>query len=198
MIKVPSTVGIYLFDNVELLDFAGPMQVLSSAEYVKKGAFKSISTVASKPSIMVSKTSMNVTVDYVINDSIAFDLLIIPGGFGTRPILQDDEELFKIDQLVKKSEVCASVCTGSLILAKLGFLKGLRATTHFAAIDILQRLDDSIIVDRSKRYHDHERFIIAEGVSAGIDMSFYLLTKYFGKELSDTVKKYIEYYPEKE
>ncbi len=198
MVKAPRTVGIFLFDNVELLDFAGPMQVLSSVNYVKKSAFESISTIASKSNIVVSKTTMTISIDEVISEESSFDLLIIPGGFGTRPILQDDKELYLLDQLIAKSEVTASVCTGSLILAKLGYLSGLKATTHFAATDLLMRLDDSIELDRSKRFHDHDKYLIAEGVSAGIDMSLYLVAKYFGQELSDTVRRYIEYYPEKE
>jgi transcriptional regulator GlxA family with amidase domain len=85
-----------------------------------------------------------------------------------------------------------------LVLAKLGVLGGLKATTHFAATDIMNKIDPTINVDRSKRYYDNGKYVIAEGVSAGIDMSFYLLKRLFSEEVSDKVKKYIEYYPVKE
>jgi len=75
-------------------------------------------------------------------------------------------------------------------------LSNKKATTHFAATDLLSKLDPTIQIDRSKRYHDHDTIIVSEGVSAGIDMSFHLIEKYYSKEVSDKVRKYIEYYPE--
>ena len=141
---------------------------------------------------------MVITPEYTIdNFKEPLDLFIIPGGFGTRLLVKDNDALRKIDKLTQKSELNASVCTGSLVLAKLMKLNHLKATTHFAATDLLTKLDPSIIVDRSKRYHDHGHIIVAEGVSAGIDMSFHLLRKNYGSEVADKVKKYIEYYPEK-
>ena len=191
-------IGILLFDGVELLDFAGPMQVLSSAAYVDEQLIESIKTIGLTPEISVSKTTLKIQVDELLQNVESLDLLVIPGGFGTREIVKNEGYLNALSPLVKQSEVVASVCTGSLVLAKLGVLGGLRATTHFAAVDLMAKLDPTITIGRSKRYYDNGKYVIAEGVSAGIDMSFHLLERLFSQEVSDQVRKYIEYYPEKE
>lgn len=192
-------IGVLLFNDVELLDFAGPIQVFSSFKYLYPEECDRVVTIGLTNQIKVSKQGMVITPEYTIdNFKEPLDLFIIPGGFGTRLLVKDNDALRKIDQLTQKSELNASVCTGSLVLAKLMKLNHLKATTHFAATDLLTKLDPSIIVDRSKRYHDHGHIIVAEGVSAGIDMSFHLLRKNYGSEVADKVKKYIEYYPEKQ
>lgn len=189
--------GIYLFDEVELLDFAGPLQVFSAARYLDEGLFPVIETVADKSTIEVSKSGIGVNVHRLIHEADPYHLLIIPGGYGTRQVLEDQDALMILQRHIEASQQVISVCTGSLLLAKLGYLCDQRATTHFGALDLLKELDPSIEIDRTKRFHDNGKFIIAEGVSAGIDVSFYLLTKLFGSPLSNAVKKYIEYYPEK-
>ena len=191
-------IGILLFDGVELLDFAGPMQVLSSAAYVDEQLIESIKTISLTREISVSKTTLKIKVDELLHNVENLDLLVIPGGFGTREIVKNEGYLNALSPLVEQSKVVASVCTGSLVLAKLGVLGGLRATTHFAAVDLMAKLDPTITIDRSKRYYDNGKYVIAEGVSAGIDMSFHLLERLFSQEVSDQVRKYIEYYPEKE
>jgi len=191
-------IGVLLFDGVELLDFAGPIQVLSSAAYVDEQLIESIKTIGFTREISVSKTTLKIQVDELLQNVESLDLLVIPGGFGTREIVKNEGYLNALSPLVEQSDVVASVCTGSLVLAKLGVLSGLRATTHFAAVDLMSKLDPTITIDRSKRYYDNGKYVIAEGVSAGIDMSFHLLTRLFSQEVSDEVRKYIEYYPEKE
>jgi len=190
-------VGILLFDNVELLDFAGPMQVFSSAQYVDEQLIDDIITLGNQKEIIVSKTRMKVNIDKHISEVGMLDVLIIPGGFGTRPLIHDDEFLSDVKDLVHRSKIVLTVCTGSLLLAKLGVISNLTATTHYAAIELLSKLDPTIKVDRSKRYHDNGKYVISEGVSAGIDASFYLLKRLFNGDVSAQVKKYIEYYPEK-
>lgn len=190
-------IAVLLFHDVELLDFAGPLQVFSSLNYVLKDEQINVITIGLAAEIRVSKLGMTVHPDMVITDvNDAIDLLIIPGGFGTRPIIKDDDTLVLIEKLISKSERIASVCTGSLVLAKLGMLSHKKATTHYAAVDILTQLDPTIEVDRSKRYHDYDKIIVSEGVSAGIDMSFHFIARHFGADTADTVRKYIEYYPE--
>lgn len=189
-------VGVLIFNDVELLDFAGPLQVFSAANYVDQDHLRPPLTIGTKSKIRVSKSKISITCNKRISSRIKLDLFIIPGGFGTRPILEDKKLLAKIDKIISNSTVTASVCTGSLILAKLGYLSNRTATTHFAAVDLLESLDETITVDRTKRYIDHGDIVVSEGVSAGIDMSFYLLEKFYGKPFSDEVRKYIEYYPE--
>ena len=191
-------IGILLFNEVELLDFAGPAQVLSSFHALEQKPENEMLMIGLTDTISVSKIGMTLRPDITVEKVTSpLDMLIIPGGMGTRELIKNESALLKIDRLIQLSTKTASVCTGSLVLAKLGKLSGLRATTHFSAIDILQKLDTTIIPDRTKRFFDHDHLIIAEGVSAGIDMSFYLLEKSAGKKMAEKVREYIEYYPSK-
>ena len=193
--KTLNSVGILLFDDVELLDFAGPLQVFSAARYVDDKVLPVIETIGASKTISVAKCDLRIEVHTAIDNAGPYDLFLIPGGMGTRALIKDEEMLSQIDRIFEASSVNCSVCTGSLVLAQLGKLSGMAATTHYAATDLLTKLDNSIVVDRSRRVIDHGDVVISEGVSAGIDMSFHLLTRYFGREFSDTVRRYIEYYP---
>lgn len=185
-------IKILLFDDIELLDFAGPLEVFSVAGYINKDFGIQVSTIGFKERFTVSKSGLQLIPNETSNNE-EIDLLIIPGGIGTRQILKSEDELLQIDQLIMSSNVVASVCTGALILAKLGYLKGLKAITHKLGIEELKKLDSSILIDENQRFVDNEHIITSAGISAGIDMSFYLLEKYFGKELSVKVQEYMEY-----
>lgn len=191
------TIGTLLFDDVELLDFAGPLQVFSSLGSVLQDDSIRTPTIGIKKDIYVSKSNLKISCDHIAEDyREQLDVLIIPGGMGTRAIVKNQETLATIKKLIDRSTIVATVCTGSLVLAKMGYLSDKKATTHFGAIDMLTKLDPSVEVDRTKRYHDHGDIIISEGVSAGIDMSLYLVGKHMGKATAELIRKYIEYYPE--
>ncbi len=190
-------IAVLLFDDAELLDFTGPLEVFGALKYLFPEECEKITTIGLSDPITISKLDMKIIpgIQKKIDDD--YDLLVIPGGMGTRSIIKNEDNLMDIQGMIQRSYRIASVCTGSLILAKLGLLKDRIATTHFAATDLLKELDPSIEVDRSKRYHDHDSVIIAEGVSAGIDMSFHLISKFCSKDISDKVRQYIEYHQEK-
>jgi len=190
------SIGMVLFDDVELLDFAGPLEVFGAANYVERDSLFSIATIGPTKDIKVSKSILNVTVDQIINQELQYDLLLIPGGFGTRPLVKDESFLFLLDHLIKKSKITASICTGALLLAKLGYLKNKTACSHHLSFDLLQSLEPTVDILKDKRYADHGSIVTAAGVSAGIDMSFHLLSRLYSKEFSNTVRKYIEYFPE--
>lgn len=198
MKKTPHNIGILLFDDVELLDFAGPMQVFMAAQYIDATTIQKVETIGTHKQIKVSKSGMKVQVEQLLSSLPTYDILVVPGGFGTRPILADDTLLSQIEALIANADFCMTVCTGSLILAKLGRLSDLKATTHIGALDLMRSIDQSIDVDRSQRYHRHPYLLITEGVSAGIDGAFHLLKQLYGQDMADKVRAYIEYYPEKE
>jgi len=187
------SVGVLLFDDVELLDFAGPLEVFTAANYIEGNDLLDVETVGLSERIKVSKSNLDIKPDKVISEDLKYDLFIIPGGFGTRPIIKNDATLKTIKSVIDNSERTATVCTGSLILAKLGYLRNKNATSHHLALDVLQKQDDTIHIHSDKRFIDLGPFITSAGVSAGIDMSFYILEKEFGKDLSQKTAKYIEY-----
>jgi transcriptional regulator GlxA family with amidase domain len=120
------------------------------------------------------------------------DLLVVPGGFGTRALLDDIEALEWIRSVTARARRVTSVCTGSLLLAKAGLLKGRRATTHWGALDLLESLDAGVTVEREPRVVD-DGIISSAGVASGIDMAFYVVETLFGREVADETARYIEY-----
>jgi transcriptional regulator GlxA family with amidase domain len=188
-------VKIFIFDGVELLDFAGPLEVFSVAAHLTANEpVLDIETIAFKNEITVSKSGIKVTPNSTdINGP--YDLLIIPGGFGTRSIINDSSVLDNVRQLISQASCCASVCTGALILGKLGFLDGLSVTTHAIGVPLLKEVSPACHIDRSKRYIDNECILTSAGISAGIDMSLYIIEKRFGRKLRQKVQEYMEYCP---
>jgi len=119
--------------------------------------------------------------------------LVIPGGFGTRREMNNQNLVEWIKKCNEKAELILSVCTGALLLAKAGLLEGLSATTHHGAFDLLEEIAPNTKVKREERIVDNGRVILSAGVAAGIDMSFYIISKLLGEEQALETAKYIEY-----
>jgi len=192
-------VAILIFEQVEVLDFAGPYEVFSrtriepGVESRREGVgpFNTF-TVALDMGLLRATGGLQVLPDYSTTDCPPPDILVVPGGFGTRTLLVHPPTLDWIRQVAPRLELLTSVCTGSLLLAKAGLLAGKRATTHWAALDLLQELDPSIQMQREQRVVE-DGIITAAGVSSGIDMAFYVVEKLLGKEVADETAHYIEY-----
>jgi transcriptional regulator GlxA family with amidase domain len=193
-------VGILIFDGVEVLDFAGPFEVFSRARL--RPGVESRRSEESAPFLVftVAKSNMPVTATgglqviprYAFADAPRIDLLVVPGGFGTRQLLTDTETLDWIRRIAADARQVTSVCTGSLLLAKAGLLEGRRATTHWGALDLLGSLDSGVKVEREQRVVD-DGIISSAGVASGIDMAFYVLEHLFGREVANETARYIEY-----
>lgn len=125
-------------------------------------------------------------------DAPRIDLLVVPGDFGTRPLLHDEETLDWIHRTAAAAKQVTSVCTGSLLLGKAGLLEGRRATTHWAALDLLESLGTGAIVERELRVVD-DVVVTSAGVASGIDMAFYMVERLCGREVADETARYIEY-----
>jgi transcriptional regulator GlxA family with amidase domain len=187
------TVGIFIFPDVEVLDFCGPFEVFSVAGHqVADGTFRAI-TIAKSPEMLRARNGLQVIPDYTWENAPPLDLLLIPGGQGTRPLIHDVPTIAWIQQQAPKAELVLSVCTGALLLAKAGLLDGLSATTHHGAIDLLKELATKTNVRTDTRVVDNGRVITSAGVAAGIDMSFHVVAKLLGNELAVKTAKYIEY-----
>jgi transcriptional regulator GlxA family with amidase domain len=196
-------VGILIFDNVEVLDFAGPFEVFSRTRLVpgpesrrsEESAPFQVFTVAKSREPITATGGLVVTPTHGFDDAPLIDLLVVPGGFGTRPLLQDEETLEWIRRTAASARRVTSVCTGALLLGRIGLLDGKRATTHWAALDLLESVAPATTVDRVQRVIDagDDRIVTSAGVASGIDMSFHLVETLCGREVADETARYIEY-----
>jgi transcriptional regulator GlxA family with amidase domain len=125
-------------------------------------------------------------------DAPRIDLLLVPGGFGTRPLLQDAEVIDWIRRSAASARLTASVCTGALLLARAGLLDGRRATTHWGSFGLLASLGRDITVDREARFVD-DGVLTSAGVASGMDLALHVVERLFGRAVADETARYIEY-----
>jgi len=183
--------AILVYDDVELLDFAGPGEVFQQAEFAGKKAFN-VYTVAVAKKEITSQQFLKITAQYSIDDCPIPDILVIPGGNSSAQA--GNEKLIAwIRKVNQKAEYILSVCNGVRLLAKTGILDGKTATSHYMAVDNLTVEFPKVEMVKGKRFVDNGRIITTEGVSAGIDGSLYLLGKIFNKEVAKDVATFMMY-----
>jgi transcriptional regulator GlxA family with amidase domain len=193
-------VGILIFDGVEVLDFAGPYEVFSRTRLVPgldsrrsdDSAPFEVFTVAEVAATVTATGGLRVVPDHDFASAPRIDLVVIPGGFGTRPLLGRENVLEWVRKVAASARLVTSVCTGALLLARVGLLNGRRATTHWGSYDALASMDDSITVERGSRVV-RDGVVTSAGVSAGIDMAFEVVQELFGREVAEETAGYIEY-----
>jgi len=193
-------VAILIFDGVEVLDFAGPFEVLSRTRLVPgtesrrsdDSAPFHVVTVAKALDPITATGGLVVVPRHCFADCPHVDLLVVPGGFGTRPLLQDAETIDWIRRTAAAAQKTASVCTGSLLLARAGLLDNRRATTHWGAFGLLGTLGQKITVDREARFVD-DGVMTSAGVASGMDLAFHVVETLLGRDVADETARYIEY-----
>jgi transcriptional regulator GlxA family with amidase domain len=194
------SVGIFVFDDVEVLDFAGPFEVFSRARLEpgvesRRGDASApfeVFTVARTPAPVRAIGGLEVVPKHDFGSAPRIDIVLIPGGFGTRALLGDESVLDWIRRTAASAELVTSVCTGALLLAQAGLLRGRRATTHWAALDLLDALDAGVEVERRLRVVD-DGVITSAGVASGIDMAFHVVERFHGSAVANETACYIEY-----
>ena len=186
-------VAILIFDEVEVLDFAGPFEVFNVAGRRDNLEPFEVFTISEREGPVCARGKLAVTAHYSFDNHPEIDILLIPGGYGTRSLLQNKTVLNWIKDQAGKVEYLLSVCTGALLLGKLGLLDGLEATTHFMAHDLLEKLAPKAKIQKGARFCDNGHVITSAGVSAGIDMSFYMVAKLEGQRVAIEAARYIEY-----
>jgi len=194
-----TNVGILIFDDVEVLDFCGPFEVFSLASkpgqrtYPENAMFK-VHTVAETSDPIRTIGGMQVTPTCTIDDHPAFEILVVPGGYGTRAI--EDGKPRVIDWIARQraqAPVTTSVCTGAFLLAKAGLFDGHRATTHWGAIESLRRSHPEITVLDDIRVVDEGEIVTSAGASAGIDMALHVVSRLHGRETAVNTAREMEY-----
>ena len=188
--------GIALFDGVEELDWAGPWEVLGAwARYFPDDGAR-VCTLAPSTEPVTCAKGARVLADHTWDDHPHLDVLVYPGGEGTRRQLGDRAVRAWVRAVAEEAQLVASVCTGALVLADAGLLDGRPATTHWASLDHLAGLGADIEVRRHERFVDDGDVVTSAGVSAGIDMALHLVARFAGEERGREVQRIIEYYPE--
>ncbi|MDF0556224.1 DJ-1/PfpI family protein [Kamptonema sp. UHCC 0994] len=186
-------VAIFIFDDAEVLDFAGPFEVFSVTSELNNREPFAVCTVAEKSGAISARNGLSINPDYTILNCPQPDILIVPGGMGTRILMNHQPVIDWIKSCAKTAELVLSVCTGSLLLAKAGLLEGLEATTHHKAFDLLIEIAPNTTVVKDLRFVDNGRIITSGGISAGIDMSLYVVGRLLGKEKAEQTAKHMEY-----
>ncbi|HSC71454.1 MAG TPA: DJ-1/PfpI family protein [Candidatus Methylomirabilis sp.] len=193
-------VAIFVFDGVEVLDFAGPFEVFSrtrltpgveSRRSEETAPFR-VFTVAHGSKPVVATGGLRILPEFDFATAPPVDLLVVPGGFGTRSLLDHATTLDWIRQTARRAKRVTSVCTGALLLARAGLLAGRRATTHWGALDFLATLDPTLTVERELRVVD-DGVVTSAGVAAGIDMALAVVESICGRAVADETASYIEY-----
>ena len=186
-------VGIVLFNEVEVLDFAGPYEVFSLATKGKEKIFE-VQTVSETGEVISARNGLKIVPDLIFKDELIFDILIVPGGYGAEEIEIKNPtmiEWIKLQQ--KKVEILASVCTGALLLAEAGILDNKKATTHWMDYDRLEKEYPRVEVVRGVKFVDEGHIVTSGGISAGINMSFHIIKRLFGAKVVKDLAKRMEY-----
>ena len=188
------SVAILMFDDVEVLDFAGPYEVFNVAGELGEGHPFSVYSVGLTGAPAVGRGGFTVQPTYALEDAPPPDVLVIPGGAGTRPLLQDERLLGWLRERAAEVEVLLSVCTGALLLGAAGLLERKSATTHHDAYDELAALSPTTQVVRGQRFvRSDERIVTSAGVSAGIDASLYVVHELTGQGTRDRTVSEMEW-----
>jgi transcriptional regulator GlxA family with amidase domain len=189
-------IAVALFEGAEELDWAGPWEVLAawSQQWPDDGV--EVFTLAREDGAVTCAKGLRVLPDHSWETASSFDVLVYPGGRGTRRELQDEAVLDWLRELRGRGTLMTSVCTGSLVYAAAGILNSRPATTYWSALDYLGELDPTIEVRPDDRFVDSGEVVTAAGVSAGIDMALHLVARLHSPERAREVRRYIQYDPE--
>lgn len=175
-------VAIFIFDDVEVLDFAGPFEVFNvTSDVVDPTPFNTY-TVALTEEPVKARGNLSINPNYSIDNCPTPDIILLPGGDGRRHLMKDGRVLSWITKHVDNIEKLLSVCTGAFYIAHSGLLNGLSATTHHGAFSEFRETFPDVTLTEDKRYVENGKIITAGGISAGIDMSLYVVEQLLGKE----------------
>jgi transcriptional regulator GlxA family with amidase domain len=192
------TIGIFVFDEVEVLDFAGPYEVFTCAARVharlapgRLPPFK-VLTIGQHAAMLRARAGLSVFPEAAFDDAPAIDVLIVPGGVVAAELDKPDVIAW-IAAMAGHCELVASVCTGAMLLAQAGLLNGQDATTHWEDIEQLRQMFPQVRVRAGQRWIDQGKVVTSGGISAGIDMSLHLVERLAGRELALRTARQMEY-----
>lgn len=186
-------VGILLFEAAELLDFAGPYEAFSSAGRYDDVEWFNTFTIGEQTGTITSNNGLPCAVEFTLEDAPKLDVLVVPGGRGTRTEVKNERLIAWIKSVAADAELVTSVCTGAFMLAEAGLLDGRRATTHWGSIERLRETYPNVIVEENVRFVDEWPIITSAGVSAGIDMALHAIEQLAGRDAAASSARLMEY-----
>ena len=195
-------VGIVLFDEIEVLDFCGPFEVFSTVRLNEAKRREELSpfevlTVAGKSDPVTTSGGMRVLPGATFVDCPRLDILVVPGGWGTRRELDNPVMLRWLRERNAEVEILTSVCTGAMLLGFAGLLDGLHATTHWRSLDWMRESFPAVAVEYGQHVVEDGRVVTSAGISAGIDMALRVVARYHGEEVARATARHMEYpYPD--
>ncbi len=186
-------IGIYIYENAEVLDFSGPFEVFSTASRFSnpEGLFN-VFLVAEERLPVIARGGFSVNPHYDINKHPNIDVLVVVGGIHTDE-MKKAKVLNWVASVSEKAKLVASVCTGAFILAEAGLISGLDVTTHWEDIEDLRQSYPDLNVIESQRWVDTGKFVTSGGISAGIDMSLHLVSRLASLELAERTARQMEF-----
>jgi transcriptional regulator GlxA family with amidase domain len=190
-------VAILLFDDVEVLDFAGPFEVFSVTAELNGYKHLHVFTLAEEQRTIITRNGLSVIPSHSFADAPKPDIIVIPGGIGSKIAMTRPAVIEWLQAHAPHAEVIMSVCTGARILAKAGLLDGLTATTHHEAFaDMRELAPNTTWVEgdwQDTRFVENGRIITAGGISAGIDTALHVVAKLLGRDKARATAEYMEY-----
>lgn len=189
----PKNIAILVFDDVEILDFAGPYESFATAGRIDDSGLFNVYTVSEKPRSVMARDRLSINPQYSFSDAPHADILLVPGGPGTEKEIFNDTLMNWIKSTSQEVELLLSVCDGAVVLGKAGLLENLSATTHHIDVERLREAAPNTLIKDTERIVDNGRVITSAGVSAGIDLSLYVVSKLLGKEWAVKTARCMEY-----
>lgn len=196
--KLTRSVGIYLYDQVEVLDFAGPFEVFMTASRVHQRQTPKdpipflVRLIAENKEAVNARAGMRVLPESTIHKTSTIDVLIVPGGVVDDQLKRPDVITW-LARISQTAELVASVCTGAFLLAKAGLLEGVQATTHWEDLEFFASMFPEVEVLPERRWVDQGRIVTAAGISAGIDMSLHLVRRLQSEALAEATARQMDY-----
>ena len=189
-------IALICFDDMEELDLVGPWEVLRMWQLQHPEDEVEVFTASLDGETVTCAKGMKIVTEMPAGDIGDVDVLLLPGGRGTRPLIRDQSALDFLKDQAANETLMTSVCTGSLVFAAAGLLRDRPATTYWSALDLLQGLDETIELRPEDRFVDSGEVITASGVSAGIDMALHLVARLHSDDRARQVKREIQYDPQ--
>jgi transcriptional regulator GlxA family with amidase domain len=191
-------VGILIFPDVEVLDFAGPFEVFSVTRLNEEcrreepSPFE-VKLIAESLEPVQASGGLRVLPDSDLPNCPLLDVLVVPGGWGTRKEINNPRVIDWIAKQGKEVDTLASVCSGAMLLGRAGLLAGLRATTHWRALDWMRQSFPAVTVESNLHVVEDGRVLTSAGISAGIDMSLRVVARYYGEAVARATARHMEY-----